>query len=53
MIKDIINELANKKVPLAEPLLKLKIVAKRSRNENLYSIVSYSSKIPLDFCNYN
>lgn len=40
MISKIINELADKKVPLSEPLLKLKIVAKRTKNENLFNVVS-------------
>ena len=40
MIAEIINELSDKKVPLSEPLLKLKIVAKRIKSDELFKIVS-------------
>jgi len=40
MIAEIINELSDKKVPLSEPLLKLKIVAKRIKSDELFRIVS-------------
>lgn len=40
MISEIINELSDKKVPLSEPLLRLKIVAKRIKSDELFRIVS-------------
>jgi len=40
MITKIIEELADNSIPLSNPLLKLKIVAKRIKNERLYTIVS-------------
>ncbi len=40
MISKIIAELADKNQPLSIPLLKLKVVAKRIKNDSLYDIVS-------------
>lgn len=40
MIAEIINELSDRKIPLSEPLLKLKIVAKRIKSDDLFRIVS-------------
>lgn len=40
MISKIIAELADKDIPLSTPLLKLKVIAKRIKNETLSAIVS-------------